>query len=331
MINLLYAMNEKYLPHVAASIASVLDRHGAGEVMVHIISLGLSHKAQRELQTFIAEQKGACRLYPFDDVKAQFAHGVDTLGFDISVLARLFVARLLPEDVERVLYLDGDTIVLQPLDELFARNMEGCPIAMVIEPTANQKRKAALGLAPADPYFNSGVILFDMVQWRKQECEKRVLAYFRAKGGKLMAPDQDALNGALKGQIDRLEPKYNFGTSFVRYSYRALCKMMAPAPYVKKQVFAFSCKHPAIVHYLGEERPWRAGNKHPYRREYQQYLAQTPWKGAGQEAHWRLYFFCFYLFHAILSPFPWLRWKIIDALIPGVMRIRAKKLQQRRG
>ena len=46
------------------------------------------------------------------------------------------------------------------------------------------------------------------------------------------------------------------------------------------------------------------------------------------EEGWGAYFKCFKLFNTVTKPFPMLRYKIIDALIPAFMRRRAKQLKK---
>ena len=76
--------------------------------------------------------------------------------------------------------------------------------------------------------------------------------------------------------------------------------------------------------------PWREGNRHPYRAAYEAALAKTPWRGAPMESGWQTYFRCFDLFNRLTRPFPLLRWRIINALIPAFMRYReqARKKKQ---
>lgn len=49
------------------------------------------------------------------------------------------------------------------------------------------------------------------------------------------------------------------------------------------------------------------------------------------ESGWQTYFVCFGLFNWVMKPFPYLRWKIIDALIPAFMRRREKQLKRQAG
>ena len=144
----------------------------------------------------------------------------------------------------------------------------------------------------------------------------------------LFAPDQDAINGALKGDILFVSPKYNFCNSFYTYNYKTLCKMMEPIHYIDEAVFVDACANPVIVHYLGEERPWRKGNKHKYRTEFEKYLNMTPWKDSIVNEDWRLYFCLFYLFNFFMKPFPMIRYRIITKLIPAFIKYRATMLKK---
>jgi lipopolysaccharide biosynthesis glycosyltransferase len=107
-----------------------------------------------------------------------------------------------------------------------------------------------------------------------------------------------------------------------------LKKLSGQAPYVTKEVYDESKAHPAIIHYLGEERPWRKRNTHPYRKEYKTYLSKTQWADTPDETGWGLYFFCFRIFNFVTKPFPSLRYRIIDSLIPAFQRRRAKKIKK---
>lgn len=320
-------MNDGYVPQVAASALSLID-HNPGKHTFHVFSFGISEENVEKLHHMIVEKGCDFQVYEVGDIERRLEFEVDTLGFHISVLARLFVGRILPETVERVLYLDGDTIVLEPLDELW--NMElNLPLAMSIEPVTHRRHLKELGMPEDAFYCNSGVILFNLKLWREKQCEKRVLEYYRERSKELIAPDQDALNGALTGEIAALEPRYNFCTNFINYPYATLKKLMRPADYIPEETFEKSKRAPAIIHYLGEERPWREGNKHPYRDEFRKYLSDTPWGDRPEDQGWKGYFFCFYLFNFLIKPLPMLRWKIIDSLIPAFMRYRKKQLMKK--
>ena len=325
-MHLLYASNDAYVPYLAASVCSLCEHNKQEKsITFHIMSLEINEENRLKLSGMIHKYGRKLVIYELGDVTEKIRFTVDTKGFDISVLARLFVGSTLPEQIDRVLYLDCDTIVLDSLHELFCTDLEGYLLGAVGEPTVTKSRKASLGMDPAALYVNSGVILFHLSFWRTENAEKTVLDYYASKGGALTAPDQDAINGAFQGRIKELSPRYNYGSIEIYYPYKTLKKISAPVPYITEECYNAAKQKPAIIHFLGEERPWREGTTHPFTHEYDKYLALTPWKGIPKEQGWKGYFFCFRIFNAVTKPIPILRYKIIDALIPAFMRYRARQ------
>ena len=242
-------------------------------------------------------------------------------------MARLFLDKLLPQEVDRILYLDGDTLVLEDLGSFYYRDLGDKVIGMCPEPTVDKSRKEFLALKE-HPYHNSGVLLIDLKKWRREEIGKKVIEFYQFHEGKLFAPDQDALNGALKEQIFTLPICFNYFNIYDVYPYKTLSELSKPTKFMSQEDFNHFRKAPTIIHYLGEERPWRKGNTHRFKKEYLYYLHKTPWKDTPMEEGWQLYFVCFRIFNIVMKPFPMLRYKIINSLIPSFMKYRKKQLQK---
>lgn len=328
-MHILYASDENYIRHMAASMLSVMDHNRkAKELTIHLLSMGISDESRAALDKLAGEYGRRVCIYELGDIRRWFDFDFDTRGFAPSAMGRLFLARMLPEDIERVLYLDCDTVVMDDLSDLFSLDMTGYDLGMVAEPTVNKGRRVQLGMPDEQKYFNSGVLLVNLKKWRADNTEATVIGYYRDMGGNLVAPDQDAINGALPGRILELAPRYNYGSVQIYYSWKAQKKISAPTPFLSEEEYRRGTEKPAIVHFLGEERPWRAGNTHPYTPAYEHYLGKTPWKDTPREEGWRTYFRCFDLFNFVTSPLPMLRYRIIDALIPAFMKMRARKLKK---
>jgi lipopolysaccharide biosynthesis glycosyltransferase len=236
------------------------------------------------------------------------------------VLARLLLDKLLPEDIHRIIYLDGDTIVRGDLNDLWNTEMGEKSIGACMEPTCSRKRKAYLGLKNI-PYYNAGVLLIDLDNWRKNGTGKEIIDYYRAHDGRLFANDQDAINGSQKEKILSLSITYNYHNTYDIYRYRLL-KKNCDYPVPEKAEVNRIKENPCIVHFLGEERPWRLGNKHRFSGDYIRYLDMTPWKGQNLEDGWKTYFTCWNIFNTVLKPFPMLRCNIINHLIPFVLKLK---------
>ncbi len=84
------------------------------------------------------------------------------------VYARLLFADIMPQEVERLTYLDCDMMVRAPIEEIAEIDLAGFPIAAVpdpVRPATSQGRDMWLKrdlFGPVDNYFNAGLIVIDM-------------------------------------------------------------------------------------------------------------------------------------------------------------------------
>ncbi|MBQ1496624.1 MAG: glycosyltransferase family 8 protein [Bacilli bacterium] len=330
-MNILYTLNDKFVPQVGAGICSVCENNkDVNEITFYIVSYGITDKNKKELEKLVKKYKRKIEIIELNNINSYFDFDFDTTGWNPIVLARLLVDKLLPSNLDKVLYLDGDTIVRTNLEELYNCNMNRKIIGMSIEPTIDKGRIKNLKMGKK-PYCNAGVLLIDLKAWRNKKAGNRIINYYKNNNGRLFANDQDAINGSMKDEIKIISPKYNYYNIFDQYSYRFLSKIMRPIDYsyyVSEKKFKEARNNPSIIHYLGEERPWRKGNTHKYKSDYKKYLNMTVWKDAKDEEGWTLYFICWKIFNVVTKPFPMLRLSIINSLIPKFMNIRSKKVKK---
>ena len=85
--------------------------HQAEEITVYVLSLG-NHggKADKKLQKIAGPVSlGILELLDLTDIRDRFDYEIDTRGFDISAMSRLFIGALCQDSEAQVLYLDCDT------------------------------------------------------------------------------------------------------------------------------------------------------------------------------------------------------------------------------
>ncbi len=322
-MNIIYTFNDGFVPQVATSIVSICENNKAEKIKFYLIVDDISRENCHNLKNMIKGYDQESEIIQIGNIRKQFDFEFDTSGWNPVIVTRLLVDKFLPQSVDRVLYLDGDTIVRGSLADLYSTDLGDAVIGAVIEPIASSKNKKALDIN--DAYYNSGVLLIDMRKWRKEQIGQKMIQFYHDHDGKLFAPDQDVINGVLKNKIYTLSPKYNLCTYFLHYPYRFFKKIMYPTKYISKSEFDVSVADPVIVHFLGEDRPWRTGNTHKYRDDYLKYFSKTPWKDTPREDGWQAYFFFYNIFDIVTKPFPSLRYRFLNTFFPVLVNIRARR------
>lgn len=295
-MDVIYSANDHYARHLAVSMYSLLDHNRQVEKLrVFILSSGIEGDSQQKLRSVAGQFQRELVLIDMGDLRRRFPCQVDTGGFDISAMGRLFLGTFLPEEVERVLYLDCDTVVVDSLEPLWQTPLEGNLLGAVMEPTIYPAVKQSLGLTEREPYYNSGVLLIDVKAWRLEAVEQKLLDFYGSLGGKTFACDQDTLNGALRGRIRTLDPRYNFFTNFRYFRYGDLVGQSPSYGEITREMFQRAKRHPAVLHFAGDERPWKSGNLNHYRKIYDNYLELTLWRHTPKEDGSRLYLFLYHM------------------------------------
>ena len=304
-MNIVYNCNDAFAVHTAVSIASLFDSNRYAErIAVYILANGVSEESRARFDKLAADfdsigQPRSISLIDLEDfeavLKLAFGGDIDTAGFNKTVLARIFAPQHLPDEVDRYIYLDADTVVSGDISALWNTELKGAVCGMTPEPTIYKSTKKQIGFAENDPYYNSGMLLVDRQKWEAEHISSECISCFGSFGRQgLKFPDQDILNAVLKNRIRSVSPRWNF---FSNYHYRSYKSLIDEAGWygdiVAEGEYEEACLHPAIVHFAGAERPWLKGNYNPYRGSYDRYLALTPWNGeskqGGQELNMLLY------------------------------------------
>jgi len=223
-------------------------------------------------------------IKPFKNKSVVFYDGgkLDTSGFPltdsncaitISTYYRLFVAKLLPATLNKVIYLDVDIIVRQSLLPLWNVNLGDKSIAAVpdwnIECSDFSKR---LGYSKEKGYFNAGVLLINLEYWRNHNVLNDFVEYIKLHADSMTYADQDVLNYIFREKKMILPIKYNLQSGLLWK--KTECHFEAEVYDKKIQDAILDC---TIVHFSAG-KPWWTSCKHPFRSSFLKYYNQTLWK-----------------------------------------------------
>ncbi len=247
-MHIVSAADDNYLPHFCAMLHSAWLYHP--QAHFYLLDSGIS-ESNRAL---LAQFAGSCGIdLTIVDCAAKLAA---TLG---NIPKHAHYARLLiPEtlkDFDRALYLDADITVIGKLDELFAADLNGRPFGATYDVAwTEQKESGNLGIDFRGRYFNSGVLLFDLKQWRIQQIANRVFDYARGHYKTFFLSDQSALNALFSANYTMIDPRWNF------FKFQEHAKI----------------EDVRVVHYNLYQRPWLSSGN-PFALLYKFHRDHTPW------------------------------------------------------
>ena len=214
-IVLALASNERYFPGIYCAIASALSHMPRGRTVdLRLLDGGISRTSRDALSGLIDRVGRPARL-EFVTVDPS-VFGKATLGPGKSHMAycRILLPQLL--DVPRLIYLDCDVLVFRDLAELFDADLPFGKVIGAVRDSetlslADDSRAMADAMKiPAErAYFNSGVMLMNLDELRRQHFAQRSVEFLRSWGGKSRFRDQPPINFLLHGLIDELPEHWN--------------------------------------------------------------------------------------------------------------------------
>ena len=286
-LSILYQFNDSYAPYAGVSIYSLLENNRKAEAIdIYVLGEKLSHPCISRLESLVRQYGRRITFLNSSRILNKIRElGIPKYRGSFAANMKLFFSSEMDASTERLLYIDSDTLVTGSLEELFYLPMGENPLAMALD-SLGKKHKTYIGLRKEEPYFNSGVILFDLKKWRELECERRLAEHARCYRAHYMSPDQDLLNVALKGYIGRLDARFNFQPVHVRYSVGLYLRYWKQKGYYSKEELLEAKRQPVILHFfrfLGEF-PWDTDSLHPYAEVFADYLAQSPWNDLQRKA-----------------------------------------------
>lgn len=267
-------------------LMSLLENNDGSKVRVHVLVDAGVTDSQKESLQLIASQHGAFIAFYLmeDSLFADFPMGEAYQSQHINTMAtyyRLYAHKALPEEVKKVIYLDGDIIVRHSLDDMWNTDMTDIPIAAIPDSeTCSVAHYNRLRYPVEKGYFNAGVLLLNLDYWRKHDVLTDFLNVIREKRSVLRCHDQDVLNYLFRENKLMLPVKYNMQNCFL---YR---RELVPLPWTLDEQIAEGQKQPVIIHFVTTPKPWHSDCHHPYKAEFDYYRKKTEWSNMPEKRHY---------------------------------------------
>ena len=130
MIHIAYTINSGYVKYCGVTMLSATRTCPAQRFAFHVVANDLTQADREFLSKLGAKENAKVSFYAVpDELASRYKVTWDANRLPLLVYYRCFLASLLPKDVEKVIYMDCDTLVLHSLQELWETPLEGKAIA----------------------------------------------------------------------------------------------------------------------------------------------------------------------------------------------------------
>lgn len=268
-INVCYCINDRtgnYARIMGTSLFSLLV-NTEEKLKIHILhddTLTAGNKAR--LEKMVKDRSSEIYFYNMDIIMAEKIGAIDeklpslrNLNISIASMYRLMLGEVFEDKIEKIIYLDCDTVVNMDIKYLWEESVSVTGLATVSDQVIQLHRQRDIfknNTVKVDEYFNSGVLLIDIKKYAEKAVLENSLRLLSEEA--LDYPNQDALNILFRGS-NILAERYN---TFVDKAF-----------VLERNVDA------CIYHYVHNSLSFDMNN--PFNRLFFSYFTQTAWCDAN--------------------------------------------------
>lgn len=280
-MDIVCSIDNNYVQHCCVMLSSFFENNLGEKHSIHLLTEGIGDGNKKLIEKLIASYQGQFFYYVIDSDFLQSCPIKESDHLTIATYYRLFMTNFLPVSVEKVLYLDCDIVINGSIKELWNTDLHGYALAAVEEmgcsaPDVYER----LNYNESYGYFNAGVLLINLEYWRTERLVDTFIGYITKNVTKLIAHDQDVLNGLLHAKCLHVSCKWNVEEAFYHYSVMKRLRSYQDLNRILRQ--------PVILHYTWKPKPWDLSCKHPFRINYFIYMWKTYGKkGSPQLSIWQ--------------------------------------------
>ncbi len=213
-MNIAIAVNHKFVRYAVVLLTSVLVNSGQKAVNIFVVCRNLPDKDRLQLKGL--ETKHAYTVTILSVGENMIPADLPAVDkWPIEVWLRLALPFILPPGIEKLLYLDVDTLAVRDISGLYEADLGGQYFAAVRDLSDGNLQPYQLVLfrdriAEGDfVYFNSGVLLMDIKKLASDYSMKDFTDTARRLNEQHEIFDQDLINMMFAGRILELPDRFN--------------------------------------------------------------------------------------------------------------------------
>lgn len=272
-INILCSTDNNYAAYCGITLTTLYENNRNNDITVYLLTDGLNDNEVQKFRQF--EQRYNTTVHIITVQREDFKHCPIREGDHVSLATyyRIVCTDLLPETIDKILYLDCDIMVKCDLSPLWNTDVTGKAMGVVVD-GFHLQHEDRLSFSRRT-YFNGGVLLMNLDYFRNNRIAEKCLNYIHDFPDKIILHDQDALNIVCHYELLYLPLQYNFQTAFLR-------TRKTYDEFLSEEVLQSVNKSDLIVHFDAFPKPWSRYLyvEHPFAEEWKRYRNMSLWPDA---------------------------------------------------
>lgn len=266
-IPILVTLDKNYIPQLRVLMMSLYLNHPGQAFDIYLLHSRIPEEELKSLDTDL--KKLNFTLIPVRAAENTFSEARVTDRYPKEMYYRLLAAQWLPKELDRILYLDPDILVINPLYDLWNTDISGYLFAAASHTgktdVANGVNRIRLGTE--NDYYNSGVLLINLELARKVIDPQEVFDFVEANPMELLLPDQDVLNAMYGDRILEVpDVLWNYDArNYSNYVLRS----------AGEHNLKWVMEHTGVLHFCGREKPWKNNYRRRFGALYRHYMSLT--------------------------------------------------------
>lgn len=279
----MYLCDDAYVYIAAVSIISLLENNkDVDNIHIFIVGEDISQDNRKKLYQTVGFYNRNLTILDKPDINSLIGCKMEMHWWIENVFSRVFLAEVFKEypDINKLIYIDCDTLVVGNLSDLWEIDLEDHVAAGVLEAMGNLHKKA-IGLRKQDPYFNAGMFLVDVNKWRNENYDKKASDFIRKMNGKMEYADESVLNAIAANDMKIISPKYNLTSLSIYFSANEVQVYRKPCFHYSEEEIKEALGDARIIHFTSsfvDVRPWVEGSIHPYAHSWKMIKNNSMWK-----------------------------------------------------
>lgn len=248
-VDILVTVDKNYIPPLKCMLYSLFTNNPGSKFNIYLIYSQIDEQGISEIHSYISVM--GHNFLPIFAGEDFLSDAPINSYYSAAMYYRLLASEILPSSIKKILYLDPDILIINPVSGLVNTDISDYLYGACAHngPIVDGINKVRLK-SDSDRYFNSGVLLMNLERQREEIRASDIFNYIKRNENLLVLPDQDVLNGLYGERILLLDDSlYNLDVRKAADHYFS--------SFGEKDI-EWLISNTVVLHFCGKQKPWNA-------------------------------------------------------------------------